>query len=115
MKDEEIMKNNKKSKYYPKESLLLRDDVEGAKMWVVALEKTMLTYFEIEPNSRFDIHSQDSEQITMVLEGELFFEMEDNTICIKEGEVIAIPSNAKHGAYTKEKCVKAVLRNLKKD
>jgi len=41
-------------------------------MWAVALEKTMLTYFEIESNSKFDMHSHTSEQITMVLEGNYF-------------------------------------------
>ncbi len=29
-------------------------------------------------------------------------------ICVKPGEVIAIPSNAPHGAFTKETAVKAV-------
>ena len=102
------MGNNKKIIYYPKESLQLKTAVAGAKLWAVGLEKAMLTYFEIEPNSKFDMHFHDSEQITMVLEGELFFERECNVICVKAGEVIAIPSNAPHGVYTKEKFVKAV-------
>lgn len=28
-------------------------------MWGVALEKTMLTYFEVDPHSRFERHSHD--------------------------------------------------------
>ncbi len=77
-------------------------------MWSVALEKTMFTYFEIEPNSCFDMHSHPSEQITMVLEGEFFFKVKNRTICVKEGEVIAIPSNTPHAACTKKNPVKAV-------
>lgn len=99
----------KKAKYYTKRDLNLKPDVPGAKMWAVALEKTMLTYFEIKPGSIFDMHSHKSEQITMVLKGELFFKVENQRdICVKSGEVIAIPSNIKHSVYTKGKSAKAV-------
>ena len=77
-------------------------------MWGVALEKTLLTYFEVESNSRFEAHSHESEQITMVLEGELFFEVDGEVICVGPGEVIAIPSMEPHAAFTKEISVKAV-------
>ncbi len=102
------MAMNEKAQYYPREALSLREDVSGARMWAVALEKTMLTYFEVEPNSRFDKHSHESEQITMVIEGELFFELRERTISVKQGEVIAIPSCVHHAVYTKDKSVKAV-------
>jgi quercetin dioxygenase-like cupin family protein len=49
-------------------------------MWAVALDKTMLTYFEVQPYSRFESHSHESEQITMVLDGELFFEYEGKVV-----------------------------------
>lgn len=97
-----------KVQYYPKEQLTLKSDVVGAKMWGVALDNTQLTYFEVEPNCTFAMHTHTSEQITMVLAGELFFELEDKTVCVKEGEVIAIPYNAPHAVYTKDKPVKAV-------
>jgi quercetin dioxygenase-like cupin family protein len=96
-------------KYYSKKDLKLKPDVPGAKMWAVALKKTMLTYFEIEPNSIFDMHAHVSEQITMVFEGELFFKIKGKKdFCLKAGEVIAVPSNLKHSVYTKSKSVKAV-------
>jgi quercetin dioxygenase-like cupin family protein len=103
------MKDSGKVKYYSKDDLHLRPSVPGAKMWAVALDKAMFTYFEIEPNSVFDMHSHESEQITMVLEGELFFNFDnEDDICVKAGEVIALPANLRHGAYTKERFVKAV-------
>jgi quercetin dioxygenase-like cupin family protein len=103
-----MMNDYNKVKYYPKESLHLKTDVTGARLWAVSLEKAMLTYFEVDPNSKFEMHSHESEQITMVLGGELFFEIENNVICVKAGEVIAIPSNVMHAVYTKENFVKAV-------
>ncbi|WP_455378242.1 arsenic resistance N-acetyltransferase ArsN2, partial [Petrachloros mirabilis] len=53
------------------ELLRLRPDVPGARMWAVSLQHTMLTYFEVEPHRRFETHSHKSEQITMVISGEL--------------------------------------------
>ncbi len=94
--------------YYPKESLGLRDDVRGAQMWAVALEQTMLTYFELQPFCRFEAHRHESEQITLVLEGVLFFEVDEDTVEVKAGEVIAIPSNVRHAVYTREQAVKAI-------
>lgn len=68
----------------------------------------MLTYFEVQPHSRFESHRHESEQITMVLEGALFFETNGKVIEVKAGEVIAIPSNIPHAVFTKDAAVKAV-------
>jgi amino-acid N-acetyltransferase len=102
------MQMNEQPIYFPRGSLSLKPDVPGAKMWGVALEKTLLTFFELESNCRFDRHKHESEQITMVLEGELFFELDKDTFCLRQGEVIAIPSNISHTVFTRDKRVKAI-------
>lgn len=95
--------------HLPEDVLRLRPDVPGAAMWAVALDRAMLTYFELQPNARFERHSHESEQITMVLEGELFFEVEGRPeICIRAGEVIALPANVPHAAWTRERPARAV-------
>lgn len=96
------------AQYYPKELLPLQPDVSGARMWGVFLDKTMLTYFEVDPDSRFETHSHESEQITLVLSGELFFEVEGGVSCVKEGEVMAIPANVSHAVFTGDKAATAV-------
>ena len=90
------------------ELLRMRPDVPGARMWAVSLEHTMLTYFEVEPRSRFEPHSHESEQITMVLTGELFFEVQGVVHCIRPGEVIAIPSSLPHSVWTEALAVTAI-------
>jgi hypothetical protein len=51
------------TKYYSKEKHNLKPVVDGARMWGVALEKTLLTYFEIEPHSGArGIHQRDPGQ-----------------------------------------------------
>jgi amino-acid N-acetyltransferase len=104
-----MVKNiNLEAQYYPREILHLQQDVPGAAMWAVALEKAMLTYFEVQPNCRFERHNHQSEQITMVLEGELFFQMDDRLVMVKKGEVIAVPSDIPHAVFTRKKSVKAI-------
>ena len=95
-------------RYYPKETLCLTDDVPGARQWAVALDQTMLTYFEVDPDCRFESHSHESEQITLVLAGVLYFEQGEKVIAVQAGEVIAIPAHAPHAVFTGETAVKAV-------
>lgn len=81
---------------YLKEHLPLKPSVHGARMWAVALEKSMLTYFEMEPNTVFPEHSHEAEQITLVLDGELTFSFDGRQVMLRAGDVVAIPSNARH-------------------
>lgn len=95
--------------HYPADLLPLRPDVAGASMWAVALDRAMLTYFEVEPNGRFDLHAHESEQITFVLEGELVFETEDGrAVAVRAGEAIAVPSNVPHAVSTRERAARAL-------
>lgn len=93
---------------YRKENLPLQENVPGAKMWAVALDRSMLTWFELAPDTVFPEHSHESEQITTVLEGELTFIYNGKTAILKAGDVIAIPSNAVHAAFTGSLPCKAV-------
>ena len=95
-------------KVYAGDKMHLRPDVPGAKLWAVGMEKAMLTYFELEPNTLFSEHSHEAEQITLVLDGELTFCYEQKEITLKPGEVIAIPSNVVHSVFTADKPCKAV-------
>lgn len=89
-----------KIKVYRRGDLGLKANVPGASMWAIALENTMLTYFEMSANAIFPDHSHEAEQITMVIDGELTFDYDGKSITLKSGEAIAIPSNARHSAKT---------------
>ena len=94
--------------FYTKETLKLQQAIPGAKFWSVALNKVMFTYFEVEPNIRFELHQHESEQITMVLLGTLYFEIANQIYPVKEGDVIAIPGKMLHAVFTKNEAVKTV-------
>lgn len=87
--------------HFRRDALRLRTDPTGARFWSVSLTRAQLTYFEVEPYCRFDLHRHESEQITLVLEGELYFETASGVAQIGAGEVIAIPSNVEHAVFTK--------------
>ncbi|MBI4243697.1 MAG: GNAT family N-acetyltransferase [Planctomycetes bacterium] len=94
--------------YLSKDILQLQPDIKGAKMWGITLDNIQFTYFEVEPQTRFEKHNHESEQITMVLEGSLYFETEGKISEVKAGEVFAIPSNIPHAVFTRDKPAKAV-------
>lgn len=93
---------------YHKIDLPLKASVPGAKMWAVGLEKAMLTYFEMAPNTMFPDHAHEAEQITLVMEGTLTFAYEGKQVTVNPGEVIAIPSNIRHAVSTGATPCKAV-------
>ena len=95
-------------RYYPQIAQSLSGDDSGGQWWGVALENTQLTYFEVPSHSRFERHSHESEQITMVLEGVLFFESNNVLFAVQAGDVIAIPSMVPHTVYTLNDPVRAI-------
>lgn len=95
-------------KVYGKNALPLKPAVPGAMLWAVGLEKAMLTYFEMAPDTRFPEHSHEAEQITLVLEGALTFSYEGKTETLLPGDVIAIPSDVKHAVTSGPAPCKAV-------
>src|SRR6266511_1590525 len=84
------------ARHYPRDVLRLRPDVPGAAYFAVALERVMLTWFEVGPGTRFERHAHEADQITMVLEGELVFELDSREERVAAGEVIALPAGVPH-------------------
>ena len=56
----------------------------------------MLTYFELEAGTNFPEHRHESEQITLVLSGQLIFDVGGDEIVLGPLEAIAIPGNVRH-------------------
>ncbi len=94
--------------FYPASALPLRPDPSGSRYWSVSLSRTMLSYFDVPPRTRFAPHRHESEQITHVLEGALFFEFGDVVVRVGAGETIAVFSDAPHAVFTEDLGAKAV-------
>lgn len=95
--------------FYPGETQQLKtDDETSSKYWSVRSERMSFTWFDVPPFTEFKNHKHFSEQITYVLEGELFFESNGTSYCLKQGDTIVIPSNVEHRVWTTAAGAKAV-------
>ncbi|MEQ1676993.1 MAG: arsenic resistance N-acetyltransferase ArsN2, partial [Chitinophagaceae bacterium] len=74
--------------YYSNEQALRLDKETGSSFWSINGENLQFTLFEVPPNTHFSVHKHDSEQITYVLEGELFFEIEKDISKLSAGDSI---------------------------
>ncbi|HZN37418.1 MAG TPA: arsenic resistance N-acetyltransferase ArsN2, partial [Planctomycetota bacterium] len=94
---------------YPSGSLPLRPDVAGATYLAVATDHCELTWYEVEPGVRFPRHDHEVDQITLVLDGELVFEVDGRPpIRLGSGEVVAVPAGVPHAVVAGATCVRAV-------
>lgn len=84
------------------------DQETGSAFWAIHGEKMSFTFFEVPAHKEFKKHSHINEQITYVLEGELYFEAEEKTYCLGPGDTIIIPSNLEHRVWTAHLAAKAV-------
>jgi len=100
---------NNSATYYPcnKQTILI-DKETGSGFWSVAGNNLQFTWFEVPAGSRFQKHSHTSEQITYVLEGDLFFQIDDCVYKVSAGDCIVIPPAKEHSVWTENSIAKAV-------
>ena len=95
------------ARYLPRRLLPLRPDVPGARMWAVGLAGVLMTYFEVDAGVRFERHQHEGEQITTVVEGELYFELTGTVVRVGAGDAIAIPPGVAHAVFTRDRPARA--------
>jgi quercetin dioxygenase-like cupin family protein len=78
----------------------IKNEVVNEKFWrkLVTGEKVMVAQLRLFKDCVVPLHHHESEQISMVLEGALKFELEGREIVVRAGEVLVIPSNVPHSA-----------------
>jgi L-amino acid N-acyltransferase YncA/mannose-6-phosphate isomerase-like protein (cupin superfamily) len=97
-----------RARYLRADELAMVPDVPGSRLWAIALDKTMFTRFEVDAHARFEMHEHASEQITHVLSGALYFDVDGQTQRVGPGDVIAIPAHVPHAVYTQTEPAVAV-------
>jgi unsaturated pyranuronate lyase len=58
----------------------------------------MVNFVSFEPNTAAPVHWHDEEQISVVIDGELEFEVGGETRMLRRGDAVVIPPNTPHGA-----------------
>lgn len=94
--------------FFKESDLKARKVLEGITLRAVSGNKTMMTFFEFEPNAVIQPHKHPHEQITYVIEGEMEFTVEGETKVLKAGDGVVIYSNQEHSAKVLNKPAKAV-------
>jgi len=84
------------------------DEGSGSAFWSIEGANVQFTWFDVPSNTSFPSHKHDSEQITYVLEGELFFKSGNLIYKLCAGDCILIPGNTDHEVWTESVSVKAV-------
>lgn len=87
---------------------ILTDKETGSLYWSIAGKKLQFTWFEVLPQTNFVEHRHDSEQITYVIEGELFFKIDNEVYKLSPGDSIIVPPDKEHSVWTGSAPAKAV-------
>lgn len=74
--------------------------VEGLDFRPVLGEQTMVNFVSFQPHTEAPKHVHVEEQIVIVLEGELEFEIDDEVRVLGKGDVAVVPPWVPHGART---------------
>src|SRR3954451_22699992 len=73
----------------------VRPGIFGA---TVHTEQLTATYYRYEPGSIWEEHRHPQDQITSVLEGEIDFVVDGETVTLRAGQAAALPGETPHSA-----------------
>lgn len=94
--------------FFKESDLKAKHVLEGITLRAVSGDKTMMTFFEFEPNAVIPSHKHPHEQITYIITGEMEFTVNGETKILKAGEGVVILANQEHSAKILSKPTKAV-------
>jgi quercetin dioxygenase-like cupin family protein len=93
--------SEKKSCFHRIESLPLVNLTPESQARLLLGSGLLISFIENPPGCTFPIHSHESEQILILLEGEEEHVCGDETFTMKAGDVCVHPSNVPHGGKTR--------------
>lgn len=70
----------------------------GISRQVIHGEEQTVVRYRYEPGAVFPRHSHPQEQVTIVLQGEIEFDLDGELVRLGPGEIVLIPRNMPHGA-----------------
>jgi quercetin dioxygenase-like cupin family protein len=79
-------------------------EILNKRLWrkMVSGEKVMVAQLGLSKGCLVPLHHHESEQISVVLEGALKFELEGREVLVRAGELMVIPSNVPHSVLAME-------------
>ncbi len=95
-------------KVYKLDDLPFTELIKGAKSRLIAGQRVLVSFIEMEPNMIFPLHRHENEQIMIVIEGSMLQTLGDEKIKVSKGDVLVIESNELHGGQVSEEGCKAI-------
>lgn len=95
-------------KVYKLDDVPYTELVKGAKSRLIAGQRLLVSFIEMEPNMIFPLHRHESEQIMIVIEGSMLHTLGDKKVKVSKGDVLVIESNELHGGQVSEEGCKAI-------
>jgi len=80
----------------------------GAKSHLVSAKNMTVSFITMSPNCYFGTHRHESEQVMIVVDGECDEIVGGKLYHLEKGDVLILPSNMEHGAYTSDRVCKAI-------
>lgn len=74
--------------------------VPGLAFMPILSDRAMVNWVAFEPNTEAPMHAHEEEQFTIVVEGEMEFEIDGDVRMMRPGTVAVIPPGVPHGART---------------
>lgn len=74
--------------------------VPGLEFRPVLGERLLVNFVRFEPHTEAPVHTHEEEQVVVVLEGEIEFDVDGDVRTLRSGEAIHLPPHVPHGART---------------
>ncbi|RJP16070.1 MAG: cupin domain-containing protein [Candidatus Abyssobacteria bacterium SURF_5] len=94
--------------FHSKNSLPRKEVLPGIVLRSVYLDNSMMTFFDIQPNSRIPLHKHPHEQISYLVKGKMKMIVGGEERSMQEGDIAIIPPNVEHEVQVGEEPVLAI-------
>ncbi len=91
-----------KGRYVDVSDVSVLELVPGLSFQPVLAESTMINFVSFEPDTEAPRHAHQEEQIVIVLEGEMEFDLDGDVRTMRAGDVAVVPPWVPHGAWTRD-------------
>jgi len=80
------------------------EPLPGYSVRFVHSENLTFAFWDIKKGYAVPVHSHPNEQVVKILEGKLELSLEDETYIMEPGQVLVIPANVEHAAFSHTDC-----------
>jgi quercetin dioxygenase-like cupin family protein len=89
-----------RGRYVDVEAIDAVEFTEGLGFRPVLGERLLVNFVRFEPHTTAPVHTHEEEQVSIMVEGELEFDLDGDVRTLRPGSAVVIPPHVPHGART---------------